>query len=562
MATIKNITFGSDARRKMLEGIKILERAVTVTLGPKGRMVMIDKGKEYPTYTKDGVSVAREIELKDRLMASGVATIKEASERTNANAGDGTTTTILVAAKLAQEGVRLIESGFDPVEVQKGYDKACQEVLNVIDKYSKTISSIEDIEKVAFISANNDEEVGKIVAQAYEGIGEGGIVHISDSHSRDGKTVVKFSNGLEIDKGTGISTYLTNMKNETYEAENPHFLFCSCPVTFNLIASVLNIAFKEKFPLVVIAEEIDDDAETALLKQAKSKTVRCCKISPPGFTFYEQQEYMKDLIAVLGGRLIENSEDTIKLSDFGKCGKVTVGLKKTVISETTPNEKAIEERAKVIDKEIEDGINDASGTGITTSEIELLKLRKAKLTGGVAEICIGAGSVTRLKELIDRYDDATRAVQAAISEGIVPGGGLTLLKCSTEVLEKFKNFQFKTRDQEVGFNTFLKSLRLPITRIISSVEPVEYAYIISTIEHDSSNFGYNAKTQKYVEDMFKEGIIDPIKVQKEVLKNATATAGIFITTECALTPYNENISLEANDPIAMRDPDFNAFGVM
>lgn len=558
--SVKNITFGSNARRKMLDGIKILEKAVTVTLGPKGRMVMIDKGKEYPTYTKDGVSVAREVELKNRLMASGAATIKEAAERTNANAGDGTTTTILIAAKLAEEGVRLIESGFDPVEVQKGYDKACKVVLDIIDKYSKTISSISDIKKVAFISANNDEEVGEIVASAYEGIGEGGIVHISDSHSRDGKTVVKFSNGLEIEKGSGVSAYITNMKNETFEAENPHFIFCSCLVTFDLMAKILNIAFKEKFPVVVVAEELEDEAETAILTQAKNKVIRCCKISPPGFTFYEQQEYMKDLISVLGGRLIENPEDNIKIEDFGKCGKVVVGLKKTVISETNPDEKAIEERAKAIDKEIEEGMNDASGTGITTSEIDLLKLRKAKLTGGVAEICIGAGSVTRLKELIDRYDDATRAVQAAISEGIVPGGGLTLLKCSTEIMEKFRGYPFKTRDQEVGFNTFLKCLRLPITRIISSVEPDEYAYIISTLEHESTDFGYNAKTQKYVKDMFEEGIIDPVKVQKEVLKNATATAGIFITTECALTPYHEHISMEANDPIAMRDPDFNAFG--
>lgn len=564
MSAIKKITIGADARRAMLKGVEILEKAVTITLGPKGRMVMIDDGREYPVYTKDGVSVSRKVVQKNRLMEAGSATAKEAAERTNSNAGDGTTTTILLTAELMKEGVRLVESGFDPVEIQKGFDKACHEVLGVIGDFAHVVESPDEIEKVAFISANNDEEVGKIIRQAYEGIGEGGIVHVTDSHARSGETTVKFSSGLEIDKGTKRSGYFTNLKTETFEAENPRFLFCSCPVTFDFIAEYLKMAFREKFPLVVFAEEIEDEAETALLKQAKNGSVRCCQLPPPGFTLYEQQENMKDLIAVLGGRLIESSTDVASLSDLGTCGKVSIGFKKCVLSDTAPDEEAIEERAKQIDTEIEEGLNDADGSGISAEEIETLKLRKARLTGGVAEICIGANSVTRIKELSDRYDDATKAVRAAISDGIVPGGGLTLLKCSRIVESKFKDFEFKTRGQEIGFKGFLNVLRIPITRIISSVEPIEYAYIISTIEHEleKKNYGYNAKTQKYVDDMFEEGIVDPLKVETEALKNSTAAAGIFITTECALTPDADNILVEANDPLAMRDPDYNAFGVL
>lgn len=558
----KNILYGAEARKLMLAGIMSLENAVTVTLGPKGRMVCLDKGKEYPVITKDGVSVSREVHLSNRIQETGASIVKEAAERTNTNAGDGTTTTIFLSSELCKEGVKLVESGFDPVEVQRGFDLACKETLNVIKDYSKVIESIDDIEHVAFVSANNDEEVGKIVRQAYEGLGEGGIVKISDSHSKSGTTTVEFSTGLEFDKGTKRSGYFTNLKNETYEAENPLFIFCNCPVTAQFIQEPLKIAFRLQRPLVVFSEEVEDEAETLLLRQAKNKSVRCCQLPPPGFTLYEQQEYMKDLIAILGGKLVENTSEEVTEDYFGTCGNVTISTKKTVLSETHPKDEDIEARSKQIDEEIAEGLADTSGTGISDEELEALKTRKANLTGGVATIYVGANSVTRIKELFDRYEDAIRAVRAAMEDGIVPGGGTTLLKCAHELEEKFDNYKFKTRDQEVAFKEFLNVLKLPMTQIIKSVSN-DYAYIITEVAHKKSKVnGYNAKTQKYIDDMFKEGIVDPLKVEVEALANSTAVAGSFITTECIISPNSPNVSLEANDPIAMRDPDFNAFGVM
>lgn len=552
----KIMDFGADARKRMLNGIDKLEKAVTVTLGPKGRMVLLDKGTEYPVITKDGVSVAREVTFKDRFEESGSAIIKEAAERTNIMAGDGTTTTILLASQLAKAGVKLVESGFDPVEIQRGFDAASEQVLSNLDNLKKVVSSPDDIEHVAFVSANNDSEVGKIVREAYEGLGDNGIVTIQSNNSKStaNKTVVKFSNGLEFDKGIKSGAFITNIKNETFEVNNPKVLILDFPLTFEDAAKELNEAYKGKYPLVFIAPEVSEKAEAAITDQARKKSVQTAIITPPGYTLFELGENLKDL-AVLLNCTVLTVESYKNAKTYGTCDHITSSLRKTKLIGTHAKDEAIQERVAQIEKAIKDGSDESVDAGLSEEEITAYRKRIANLTGGVATICIGGNSSSRIKELYDRMEDATRAVEAAIKEGILPGGGTALLKAAAST----KVPAGVTRDFEAGFEAFVNVCKIPITRIISSVT-TDYAYIISTIEHSKKTFyGYNAKTQKYIDDMFVEGIVDPVIVEKMAVKYSTAVAGIFITTECAIVPDTPNVSLEAIDPISARDPGLEAF---
>lgn len=557
----KILTFGNEARKKMLAGIDSLERAVVTTLGPRGRCALFYKGTSHPIITKDGVSVAREVSFSDHLMNAGACIIKEAAEITNSEAGDGTTTTIFLGSQLCKDGVRLIESGREPIEIQKGFDAACNDVVEALEKYKKVVSSSKDILSIATISANNDPEVGKTVLSAFEGLGEGGVVNVLDSHNKSGKTIVEFSAGMEWPRGLSSGRFITNKKAEKYEVEEPKIAIFDFVPELEDCVDMLNFCLGKSLPCVFIAEEFGEDLETMCINMSIERKARFALIKAPGVSSIDLSERLKDIAVFTGTRVIKDRDDLkefIKKNEngemFGSCKSISSGMFKTTIIDGNGKDEEIEARVEEMKADIEKGMKD-SNVGISSEEVRVIKNRIAALTGGIANISVGGLSETRIKELLDRYVDAVCAVNAAISDGIVPGGGTALLKAARDVRKKKRNYpndSFRS-----GYEAFLEVCKKPITKIISSVTS-DYAYIIADIEHNKNlAYGYNAKTEKIEKDMFEAGVIDPIKVEKTALIRATAVAGIFITTECVVSPEAQNISLIPKDEISERiDPNY------
>lgn len=561
----KIIKFGSESRRLMLEGIKLIKDAVTSTLGPSGTNVVFGRGTSHPVITKDGVSVSREINLSNKYMQTGASIIKEAAEKTNALAGDGTTTTILLASELSEEGNRLVETGLPAVELQKGMDVACEEVKKALDNYKKVVENEDDILHVATISANNDEEVGNIVKEAFTGIGEGGQVNILDSHSKSGKTTVKFADGIEIPTGICSSKFITDLKSEKMIIDNPYILLTTLMPTLDDLLEVLNTAFRKSWPVVLVGPECQDDLLISMEQQVRSKKFKGGFINAPGFNDYNREEQLTDLAIALGTKVIttvdelrefvkavKNEEDV-----WGHCDQIMSSTTRSSFIGTKGKEEDIDKRVEELKNRIVTGQAD-DNIGISEEEILSIKGRIARLTGGFATIMVGGLTETRIKELKDRYEDAVHAVQAAISDGIVPGGGCALLKAAKEVENTYVFKDTDTVAFKEGFKAVLTTCRKPAIKIMGNVTN-DYAFIIGNIEHnlDKKALGYDAKHEVMCEDMFESGIIDPIKVTKTALSYATSVAGIFITTNCIIVDEAPNIELEPHDKILERnDPTY------
>ena len=548
----KVLTFGADARHKMLEGIEKLERAVTATLGPKGRCVAFYRGTAHPIYTKDGVSVSREIWLKDHLENCGACTLKEAGEKTNSEAGDGTTTTQFLGAELCKVGVSLVDSGKEPVEIQKGFDAACEAVLNALDKYKKVITSDKDILSVATISANNDPVVGQNVLKAFTSIGEGGVVNVLDSHNKSGKTIISVSDGMEWPTGLTAGRMINNKKAEAYEVKNPKIAIFDFEPSLDDAADLLNYCLGKSLPCVLIAESFDEDLENMCVRMDIERKANFALVKSPGVNSIDMSERLKDIAVITGTELIKD-RDTLKEfncdKDFGSCGSFKATMFKTTIEDGVGNDDAIDARVAEIKSDIEKGLADED-VGLSTEEVNIMNKRIAALTGGIATISVGGLTESRVKELYDRYVDAVCAVNAAISDGIVPGGGAALLKAARDVRKN--KIEFPNDSYRAGYEALLDICRMPATRIIESVTK-DYAYIVSSIEHDTKDAsGYDAKAEKMEDDMFAAGIIDPLKVEKTALKYATSVAGIFITTECVISPEAQNIDLVPKDEVSAR----------
>ncbi len=558
----KTLVFGKDARAEMLKGIDKLEKAVIATLGPRGRNVLFDKGTSHPIITKDGVSVAREIKFSDHLMNAGAAMIKEAAENANAIAGDGTTTTVLLASEMCKAGVNLITAGKQPVEVQKGMDAACADLIKGIDNYKMEVKSDKDILSIATISANNDEVVGGIVHEAFTSIGEGGIVNLQDSHTKSGKTTIELTDGLEFETGLEDGRMATDKRSEAFEVDNANVLLLDFSPVINDLADVMNYCVAKNRNLVIIAPDFDESVVSMCVNMDTTRQCRFACIKTPGMGPYNQSEQLKDIAVVLGTKVVEHPDeikdfvtamkgitDQKEAGPFGRCGHITSKKFKTTLIDGVGTDEAIEARAKEIEEEIKKGQEDAN-LGISEEEISLMKRRIARLTGGIATIMVGGLSTARIKEQKDRYEDAIHAVQAAISDGVVPGGGCTLLKVARD-LRKEKR-AYPNDSYEAGYKMILDVCRIPSTLIIQSVT-TDYAYIIADIEHTKEKaYGYNAKGEHIEKDMFAAGIIDPVKVEKTALAYATSVAGIFITTECVVTDESQNINLVPNDEISER----------
>jgi chaperonin GroEL len=519
----KDVYFASDARDRMLRGVNILANAVKVTLGPKGRNVVIEKSFGAPRSTKDGVSVAKEIELADRFENLGAQLIREVASKTNDKAGDGTTTATVLAQAIVVEGLKSVAAGMNPMDLRRGIDKAVAKVVAEIKATSKKVSANSEIAQVGTISANGDIEVGEMIAKAMERVGNEGVITVEEAKTAE--TELDVVEGMQFDRGYLSPYFITNPDKMEADLEEPLILLFEKKVSsLQPLLPVLEAVVQSGRPLVIIAEDVEGEALATLVVNKLRGGLRVAAVKAPGFG--DRRKAMLEDIAILtGGQLI--SEDlgikleNVSLDMLGKAKKVTITKDDTTIVDGVGDKVAIEGRISQIKKQIED----------TTSDYDKEKLqeRLAKLAGGVAVIRVGGSTEVEVKEKKDRVDDALNATRAAVEEGIVPGGGVALLKAS-KVLDGFKG---DNEDQEAGVNIVRRALQAPIRQIAENAG-VEGSIVVSKIlENASATFGFNAQTEEYV-DMVKDGVIDPAKVVRTALQDAASVAGLLITTEAAI----------------------------
>jgi chaperonin GroEL len=519
----KDVYFASDARDRMLRGVNILANAVKVTLGPKGRNVVIEKSFGAPRSTKDGVSVAKEIELADRFENLGAQLIREVASKTNDKAGDGTTTATVLAQAIVVEGLKSVAAGMNPMDLRRGIDKAVAKVVAEIKATSKKVSANSEIAQVGTISANGDIEVGEMIAKAMERVGNEGVITVEEAKTAE--TELDVVEGMQFDRGYLSPYFITNPDKMEADLEEPLILLFEKKVSsLQPLLPVLEAVVQSGRPLVIIAEDVEGEALATLVVNKLRGGLRVAAVKAPGFG--DRRKAMLEDIAILtGGQLI--SEDlgikleNVSLDMLGKAKKVTITKDDTTIVDGVGDKVAIEGRISQIKKQIED----------TTSDYDKEKLqeRLAKLAGGVAVIRVGGSTEVEVKEKKDRVDDALNATRAAVEEGIVPGGGVALLKAS-KVLDGFKG---DNEDQEAGVNIVRRALQAPIRQIAENAG-VEGSIVVSKIlENASATFGFNAQTEQYV-DMVKDGVIDPAKVVRTALQDAASVAGLLITTEAAI----------------------------
>jgi chaperonin GroEL len=519
----KDVYFASDARDRMLRGVNILANAVKVTLGPKGRNVVIEKSFGAPRSTKDGVSVAKEIELSDRFENLGAQLIREVASKTNDKAGDGTTTATVLAQAIVVEGLKSVAAGMNPMDLKRGVDKAVLRVVAEIKSTSKKVTTNDEIAQVGAISANGDKEVGDMIAKAMEKVGNEGVITVEEAKTLE--TELEVVEGMQFDRGYLSPYFITNADKMEAVLEDPLILLFEKKLSsLQALLPVLEAVVQSGRPLLIIAEDIEGEALATLVVNKLRGGLRVAAVKAPGFG--DRRKAMLEDIAILtGGELI--SEDlgikleNVTLEMLGKAKKVTITKDDTTIVDGTGEKTAIEARISQIKAQIED----------TTSDYDKEKLqeRLAKLAGGVAVVRVGGSTEVEVKERKDRVDDALNATRAAVEEGIVPGGGVALLKAS-KVLDGLKG---DNADQDAGIAIVRRALQAPIRQIAENAG-VEGSIVVGKIlENGSATFGFNAQTEEYV-DLIAAGIIDPAKVVRTALQDAASVAGLLITTEAAI----------------------------
>jgi chaperonin GroEL len=519
----KDVYFSSDARDRMLRGVNILANAVKVTLGPKGRNVVIEKSFGAPRSTKDGVSVAKEIELADRFENLGAQLIREVASKTNDKAGDGTTTATVLAQAIVVEGLKSVAAGMNPMDLKRGVDKAVAKVVEEIKATSRKVTTNAEIAQVGTISANGDTEVGEMIAKAMEKVGNEGVITVEEAKTAE--TELDVVEGMQFDRGYLSPYFITNADKMEADLEEPLILLFEKKLTsLQPLLPVLEAVVQSGRPLLIIAEDVEGEALATLVVNKLRGGLRVAAVKAPGFG--DRRKAMLEDIAILtGGELI--SEDlgikleNVTLDMLGKAKKVTITKDDTTIVDGAGAKDGIEARIGQIKRQIED----------TTSDYDKEKLqeRLAKLAGGVAVIRVGGATEVEVKEKKDRVDDALNATRAAVEEGIVPGGGVCLLKAS-KALDGFKG---DNDDQEAGVAIVRRALQAPIRQIAEN-SGVEGSIVVGKVlENASPTFGFNAQTEEYV-DMVKAGVIDPAKVVRTALQDAASVAGLMITTEAAI----------------------------
>jgi chaperonin GroEL len=520
----KTVHFSSDARDRMLRGVNILANAVKVTLGPKGRNVVIEKSFGAPRSTKDGVSVAKEIELEDRFENLGAQLIREVASKTNDKAGDGTTTATVLAQAIVVEGLKSVSSGRNPMDLKRGIDKAVVAVVAEIKNVSKKVQANSEIAQVGTISANGDKDVGDMIARAMEKVGNEGVITVEEAKSLE--TELDVVEGMQFDRGYLSPYFITNADKMEAALEDPQILIFEKKLSsLQPLLPVLEAVVQSGRPLLIIAEDVEGEALATLVVNKLRGGLRVAAVKAPGFGD-RRKAMLEDLAILTGGQVI--SEDlgikleSVTLDMLGRAKRVTITKDDTTIVDGVGEREAIEGRIAQIKRQIED----------TTSDYDREKLqeRLAKLAGGVAVIKVGGSTEVEVKEKKDRVDDALNATRAAVEEGIVPGGGVALLKAS-KALDGLKG---DNDDQNAGIAIVRRALQAPI-RQISENAGVEGSIVVGRVlDNASATFGFNAQTEEYV-DMVQAGVIDPAKVVRTALQDAASVASLLITTEAAIT---------------------------
>jgi chaperonin GroEL len=524
----KQLLFDEAARRKILTGVQLLSKAVKTTLGPKGRNVMIDRKFGSPKVTKDGVSVAKEIELADAYENMGAQMVREVASKTADKAGDGTTTATVLAEAIYREGLKSVSSGANPIFVKRGIDKACDAALEALKGVSKAIKDREEIRQVATVSANWDSTIGDMIAEAMDKVGKDGTITVEEAKSIE--TTLDVVEGMQFDKGYLSPYFSTN--NETLEAvlEDPYILLNEKKISnMNDLLPILQEVAKSGKPLLIIAEDIEGEALATLVVNKLRGILNVCAVKAPGFGD-RRKAMMEDIAVLTGGKFI--TEDLgiklegVKMADLGRAKRVTVDKENTTIIEGAGKAADIQGRVKLIRHQIEETSSDY--------DREKLQERLAKLAGGVAVINVGAATETELKERKDRVDDALHATRAAVEEGIVAGGGVALLRTAKAIealVEKLSG------DEKIGAQIVRRAIEEPIRQLCENAG-VEGSLVVQEVFRKEGNFGYNVATGAY-EDLVKAGVVDPTKVTRTALQNATSVAGLLLTTECLITDVPE-----------------------
>ena len=526
---IKKILFSSDARQKLKNGIDQLADAVKVTLGPKGRNVIIEKKFGAPHITKDGVTVAKEIELSDAFQNTGAQLVKEVASKTGDDAGDGTTTATVLAQSIVAEGLKNVTAGANPMDLKRGIDKAVAKVVESIKSQSEKVGDNYDkIEQVATVSANNDPTIGKLIADAMRKVSKDGVITIEEAKGTD--TTIGVVEGMQFDRGYLSAYFVTNTEKMECEMEKPYILIYDKKIS-NLkdMLPILEPAVQTGRPLLIIAEDVDSEALTTLVVNRLRSQLKICAVKAPGFG--DRRKEMLEDIAVLTGGLVISEEKGLKLEQatlemLGTCDKITVSKDNTTIVNGAGTKENIETRINQIKAQIK----------TTTSDYDKEKLqeRLAKLSGGVAVLYVGAASEVEMKEKKDRVDDALCATRAAIEEGIVPGGGVTYIRA----IDALEGFTGDNADETTGIEIIKRAIEEPLRQIVANTGK-EGAVVVQKVREGKGDFGYNARTDVY-ENMHAAGVVDPAKVTRVALENAASIAGMFLTTECVIVEKKED----------------------
>ena len=530
----KEVKFHSDARARLLRGVDILADAVKVTLGPKGRNVVIEKSFGAPRSTKDGVTVAKEIELADRFENMGAQMIREVAQKTNDTAGDGTTTAAVLAQAIVREGMKSVAAGMNPMDLKRGVMLAVDHVVADLKKRSKKVKSNDEIAQVGTISANGDVSVGKMIAEAMQKVGNEGVITVEEAKSLD--TELEVVEGMQFDRGYLSPYFVTDPERMESVLEDPYILICEKKISnMKDLLPVLEAIARQQKPLLIVAEDVEGEALATLVVNKLRGTLHCSAVKAPGFGD-RRKEMLKDVAVLTGGQVIAEELglklENVTLTDLGRAKRVQIDKDNTTIVDGGGKKAEIKGRIETIRRQVEE----------TTSDYDREKLqeRLAKLVGGVAVVKVGAATEVEMKEKKARVEDALHATRAAVEEGIVPGGGVALIRVQSN-LDKMD----VTDEQRVGVTILRRALEEPLRQIAANAG-LEGSIVVNEVRNGKDGFGFNAQTEKY-EDLVKAGVIDPTKVVRTALQNAGSIAGLMLTTEALVAelPKEEKASAGA-----------------
>ncbi len=526
--TAKNVTFGDASRARLVEGVNILADAVKVTLGPKGRNVVIQKSYGAPVITKDGVSVAKEIELQDALENMGAQMVKEVASKTADKAGDGTTTATVLAQSIVKEGMKYVAAGMNPMDLKRGIDKAVVEAVKELSVISKPCSTNKEIEQVGSISANGDHTIGSLIAEAMERVGQSGVITVEDGKGlTDELDVVE---GMQFDRGYLSPYFINNADKQLVELDKPYVLLYDKKISnIRELLPVLEQVAKSGRPLLIIAEDVEGEALATLVINNARGILKTAAVKAPGFG--DRRKAMLEDIAILtGGKVIAEelgyTLEKVTLAELGQAGRVEIGKENTIIIDGTGTPEDIETRVKNIQVQIDEATSDY--------DREKLQERLAKLAGGVAVLRVGAATEVEMKEKKDRIDDALHATRAAVEDGIVAGGGVALVR----VKQKLTSLTGVNADQDAGIKIVLRAMEEPL-RTIAYNAGEEPSVVVNEVAAGAGSFGYNAANDTYG-DLLEMGVVDPTKVTKTALINAASIAGLLLTTDCTINEIKED----------------------